>query len=296
MVNELNLTKEDLYNYYQYGWESYWIDKVDEKLHPLDTAYGRILKNIIELIQFEKEDNLTVLDLGCGVGIYTINLLKMYPKTHMTGVDLSKKQIALARELARQHGVDDRVKFICGDAEEWTTDQKYDLVICTEILEHLLDPQKALKNISSITRENSTLIFSVPQIYGDQGAEGIFYKQVLDDGTVIESKRIIANNDKPPLRYLHRAYTLNDIEQLLAQSGVFVEQVIGSTFKIPLKDSTKGILFVRAINKICNMSKMFINLIVLKIATNRIDVKLNELTAYRFAETLLLRCRKTGND
>jgi 2-polyprenyl-3-methyl-5-hydroxy-6-metoxy-1,4-benzoquinol methylase len=50
-------------------------------------------------------------------------------------------------------------------SERFTLSQKYDLVICTNLLEHVLDLKTTIFNISSLIREGGYLLITVPLIY-----------------------------------------------------------------------------------------------------------------------------------
>ncbi len=290
MRTAIKLSKEDLHQYYQYGWETYWLDKVDAALKPSDRGYLRILQNIVALIPFDKDAEFRALDLGCGIGIYSINLLKRYPKMILTGVDLSQKQITIAKDLAARHSVNDRVEFISGDAEEWVSNTKYDLIVCTEMLEHLLEPQKTLKNIVGMSHKDTVVIFSVPQIYGETGSEGVFCKQILDDGSVTETQTNV-DEAKPIFRYWHKAYKPGEIADLMTREGFCSEVILGSTFKLPLMESSNFPFPYKIFSKAHNVAKKVINYTALNYLSNQLDVKINRMTGYKYAETLMLRCK-----
>ncbi len=78
--------------------------------------------------------NLKILDLGTGSGNIAIALSKNLVHCHVTTVDVSPEVVVLARVNATDHGVDDRIEFVCKDmrsycAEETVQSQKFDLII-----------------------------------------------------------------------------------------------------------------------------------------------------------------------
>ena len=84
---------------------------------------------------------------------------KHYPKTKLTGSDFSEKALAVAQNTFPN------IAFlscdICNISENLLG--KYNAVICTEVLEHLLYPEKALINMISLLNEKKgSLILSVP--------------------------------------------------------------------------------------------------------------------------------------
>ena len=70
------------------------------------------------------------LDLGCGSGENAMMLAEA--GWRVTGVDCSARAIALARDAARDRGLD--LRFLCRDFTTWRPDTHYDLVISTYAL------------------------------------------------------------------------------------------------------------------------------------------------------------------
>ena len=84
-----------------------------------------------------------VLDVGCGRG----RLLEMIDAEEMHGVDLSKRGV----EIACKKGI--RAK-VCDVEKERLPypDGYFDVVICMELVEHLVDPVHALAEINRVLR------------------------------------------------------------------------------------------------------------------------------------------------
>jgi len=86
------------------------------------------LKDLNATIEMTKD--MTVLDIGCGAGVYTIALAEKV--SHAVGFDLSPKMIQFAKERAQKAGADN-VEFIAGDWNEFDVkkekfEKKFDLV------------------------------------------------------------------------------------------------------------------------------------------------------------------------
>lgn len=86
------------------------------------------LKDLNATIELTKD--MTVLDIGCGAGVYTIALAEKV--SHAVGFDLSLKMIQFAKERAQKSGADN-VEFIAGDWNEFDIkkegfEKKFDLV------------------------------------------------------------------------------------------------------------------------------------------------------------------------
>lgn len=97
----------------------------------------------------------TILDVGCGEG-FTLTKLKAEKigKT-LEGIEYLDRAI----ELGKQHHPDIHIKK--GTVYDLPyKNNSFDLVICTEVLEHLEDPKKALKEMARVAKKYC--LFSVP--------------------------------------------------------------------------------------------------------------------------------------
>lgn len=133
---------------YDRGWESKWDDM--KTYGPFSRHLRRLIKSIIRPLAFE-----SVLDVGCGQGSLLAELCKESPRANPCGCDIS----AVALELARQrlpHG-----RFYVLDVSREHLGEKFDLVICSEVLEHISDDMAALANLTNMTRKY--LLITAPQ-------------------------------------------------------------------------------------------------------------------------------------
>lgn len=101
-----------------------------------------------------------VLDIGCGTG--TVSLYFASRGSSVVGVDISKRAINLARSNAENLGLSRKVKFLVSDFPNGKINGRYDLIVCSELLEHVLNHEKALIAINNLLRKDGYALFSVP--------------------------------------------------------------------------------------------------------------------------------------
>ena len=93
----------------------------------------------------------------------------MYQNAEIDAFDISEKVIAEASE--KIHGINFYTGNIYtmevrkpGEADKHFLNKgRFVLVICSEVLEHLEDPERALKNIKELCNENGFILLSVPK-------------------------------------------------------------------------------------------------------------------------------------
>ncbi|WP_420433408.1 methyltransferase domain-containing protein [Hyphobacterium sp.] len=112
-----------------------------------------------------------VLDLGCGRGRHTHALYWQDRPVHVTGLDLSESDV-----MATANGFFDLPPppqseqrsgtLTAGDAHRLPfRNDAFDAVICSEVLEHVGDPDGVLREIDRITKPGGKVALSVPRYW-----------------------------------------------------------------------------------------------------------------------------------
>ncbi len=98
----------------------------------------------------------SLLDVGCGDGALLRMLHKRYPKVSFHGVDLS------AVVIERNQAALPHMQFATANVAVDPLPGSYDVVVCTEVLEHLDDPAKALRTIAEATKPGGHAVITTP--------------------------------------------------------------------------------------------------------------------------------------
>lgn len=98
------------------------------------------------------ERALSVLDVGCGIGILTTFYAQEHPHSTLLGIDRSPASIALARQRAQELGVTN-VRFECLDIDQQALTGQFDLIISTHaLLQSEQDPGVPSRDWSTFER------------------------------------------------------------------------------------------------------------------------------------------------
>ena len=131
----------------------------------------------IKLLEVNKGDK--VLDIGCGNARDLINIANAGGRVF--GVDISKEMIIQARkdlDLAGNYGK--RVFFSIGDVCSLDfPDSYFDKVLCSEVIEHVIDIKKALNEIHRVLKPGGSFVLTTPNKNSWYGFERRFFWEGL---------------------------------------------------------------------------------------------------------------------
>jgi SAM-dependent methyltransferase len=131
---------------YDRGWTE-WGDMI--RYSPAPFHRRRMILELAGEVRFD-----SVIDIGCGNGEVLQAFGRRFPRARLVGADLSAKVIEDNR--ARFPSI----TFAQLDLGAGALDQSADLVVCTEVVEHVEDWEAALRNLRAMCRGH--LVLTVP--------------------------------------------------------------------------------------------------------------------------------------
>ncbi|GAB4135643.1 MAG: hypothetical protein Tsb009_02130 [Planctomycetaceae bacterium] len=103
----------------------------------------------------------SVLDVGCGTGNnLTVPLSREFPETQFVGTDADVTSI----EYAQRKNGSDNLSFRLTDLLE--DNEKFDVVIASEVIEHVEDPKDFLRFLNSKLAPGGRIVLTLPNGYG----------------------------------------------------------------------------------------------------------------------------------
>lgn len=98
-----------------------------------------------------------ILDVGCGEGFITYKLADKFKEAFIFGIDIEKEYIDYAREF-------NSAANICYKVDEIDTlpTWDFDLIIATEVLEHLENPKDAIKKLKAVSNNGGIILITIP--------------------------------------------------------------------------------------------------------------------------------------
>jgi tRNA (cmo5U34)-methyltransferase len=115
----------------------YDYDKLIQNLIP---KYTKMHNLVVQLVDFSKENKLSILDLGVGTGQTALSLLQKFPNATLDGIDISPKMIEQAK--TRLKNFLDRITFSEKDIKNLKISKLYDACVAVLSIHHLNENQK----------------------------------------------------------------------------------------------------------------------------------------------------------
>lgn len=131
-------------DYYQKGVKDNFLQRI---------WHTQKLKAVLDLINIKPS---SILDVGCASGWFLNEIYKRHPKTRHTGIDIYSSAIIYGKQKYRN------LRLLRADAHKIPfRKNSFDLVICTEVLEHVINPEKVLKEIKRVLKPDGIAIIEM---------------------------------------------------------------------------------------------------------------------------------------
>jgi len=122
----------------------------------------------VDFSKINLKPGVRVLDAGCGNGRHLCEAFK-HPGVQVVGLDMKGEDVTKARNMMRLlekegEGGEGGWGIFTGDITKLPfSDQAFDVVICSEVLEHIPDEAEAIREITRVLKPGEILAVSVPR-------------------------------------------------------------------------------------------------------------------------------------
>lgn len=131
--------------------------KILHKFNPIRLRY--VIEQISKIKQLDNNKelkNLTILDIGCGGGLISEPLSNL--GAEVLAIDPIEKNIMIAK--SHQLISKSSVNYVCTTVEKLKQHQKFDVILCLEVIEHVANPELLLTQLSNLLKDKGILFIS----------------------------------------------------------------------------------------------------------------------------------------
>lgn len=182
------------------------------------------LRYLPRVVDFQGFRGRTILEIGCGTGIDLVRFAR--GGADVTGVDLSKTAIDLAKENFRLRGLRAVLRMMNGEALAFP-EEAFDVVYAHGVLQYTADARRMVEEAHRVLKPGGVFISMVYNRKGWLNVMSKFFKVGLE------------HEDAPVLRM----YTIQEFREMLS---VFASvKIVPERFPVPSKlhGGVKGFLF-----------------------------------------------------
>jgi SAM-dependent methyltransferase len=132
-----------------------------------------------------------MMDAGSGFGQYSFYVATRNKQSKITAVDVKEDQIADCSDFFGRCGITN-VTFSVGDLTQPHATNKYDLVLCVDVMEHILEDVQVFRHFVQSMKPGGMLLISTPSDQGGSNADEhgeSFIGEHVRDGYPVEEMR-----------------------------------------------------------------------------------------------------------
>lgn len=104
--------------------------------------------------------HIDILEIGVGSGYFAKFFLEQYKTSNYTGLEFDPRLIDVTKQKVPH------ANLVQGNAEEFSLDQEFDMVVSFQVLEHLYNPEAMIQNICDHLKPGGLLVVTTPNLNG----------------------------------------------------------------------------------------------------------------------------------
>lgn len=128
----------------------------DDYAHVQKEMANRLMEHVLHVTAKRETANARILEIGCGTGYLTKQLLTHFPSAHITAVDLAPGMIEQIKTKVQSP----RVSFFCGDAENMHWSESFDLIVSNATFQWFQHLSKTVYRLMNTLNSQGVLCFT----------------------------------------------------------------------------------------------------------------------------------------
>jgi ubiquinone/menaquinone biosynthesis C-methylase UbiE len=132
----------------------------------IDNPIRRLLHNPEKILGPYVRPGMTVMDVGCGMGLFSIAMAKMVGDHGLViAVDLQQKMLDVVRKRAEMHGVANRIRTHRCEANRLGIEVSVDFALAMMMVHEVPDQSRLLDEIHGCLKPGGKLLVAEPKIH-----------------------------------------------------------------------------------------------------------------------------------
>jgi len=162
--------------------------------------------------ELDHQGEWKLLDAGSGFGQYDRFILQEFRNVRVKAIDVKSDYLQDSKQYFEQEIRNNRIDFEQADLLEISYSQKFEFVICIDVLEHIEEDRKVMENIHHALKPGGYFLMHSPSIYSEEDADG-------DDSFVDEHARVGYSKEDLGEKLEKAGFELTDVAYTYGSKG-----------------------------------------------------------------------------
>ena len=144
--------------------------------YTFDNPLRRLIHNPVTIFDGLVRPGMTVMDVGCGMGYFSIGMAKLVGDSgRVIGVDLQQQMLDIMQKRAAREGVANRIEPHLSEADRINISSRIDFILAFWVVHEFPDPASFFKKSASLLNPAGKLLYSEPSFH----VSAIQYNNIL---------------------------------------------------------------------------------------------------------------------
>jgi 2-polyprenyl-3-methyl-5-hydroxy-6-metoxy-1,4-benzoquinol methylase len=234
------------------------------------------------LQKYQPDRSTRVLDVGCGFGNLTIPLASL--GYSVSGIDIQPGLIEKAKEL----NPFTQATFHCIDVEQ-LTGKVFDVIVLTQVLEHLVDPGRFLRVLASLCRPGGVLLLTLPNGYGPKELVERLYRRLRTSRVL---RQLVLTYRERMRKSNKSAYVFDLYSEDNSEESPHAQQFTMCRLLRLLQNSGFGPIEIQHCDIFTTLIRFYLPFLPLPATVQRLDYWLADMLPHRLVSHWFLVCRR----
>ena len=182
--------------------------KLFESIWGFSASYSLLSRiDILQMIPDLRRTGIQILEVGCAAGGTLYMIRNENPLAKLYGIEINPHSAKIASTFAEVENI---------DVEKFAPDHwhdKFDYIICGDVIEHLVNPWNALKNMRSMLKSDGHLLASIPNVANIGVVENLLrgFWDYQDQGILDRTHLRFFTRDSIIRTFLSEKFTIRNI-------------------------------------------------------------------------------------
>ena len=132
----------------------------------LEGKFRRLLQNPKNILTPYVKEGMTVLDIGCGPGFFSIEMANLVGKNgKVIAADLQEGMLKILGDKIRGSELEERIILVKSEKDKICVTEKVDFILAFYVVHEIVDKDNLFAELKNILNENGEILIVEPKLF-----------------------------------------------------------------------------------------------------------------------------------